>query len=1615
MAILDTLHQYNLRAFANLEPPALAEPVVVGTPGTTTYTYKATIITIDGETTAGEAMACTTGYATLDADHKILLAVARVPAGARYIKFFKDTSGTFKYLGTCTVEVNAYYDIGTAVTSEVPVTENTSGRNEWKFALIHNSRPIQRMDFMDMQAMAHKALQDIADTIHRNGDVISGMQGARTYPTWITLTVYAEGTYVVNTVDYVTAEYICNTAHTADVFATDLEDGKWTLVPGAHWSYKAGVLYVDGLHISVPAGDVVLTETDLEKVGVLLTPDIITYLDDIKLRNIDDNIPLEYYNVPGNDRLVIIPTWSVDDDDQVTIQEYIDGTPKSLIVPPERTELDIAAARRTYDVSGSFVVEPFPLKVFEHETDDTKLNLNIGIGCAYPNGFERRRTFAQNIPFNKARVVKAQNNSSTGVFNIPGGYTISTNHTTFNVNGLNMKLKVGSGDPHTITLTGTTETATTLKTQIEAIMNAIPTDGDLVICTAASGYLEIQAVGNKTLEIQSVASDAYTIIGLTVGVYYPIGTRVYEINDNYVKTVSDLNYKTEVVSQVTHNGTTHKDLLPFENVVEILGASATLAPCHDGVWTYENEVDFERDGNYISFAGMAGAEPGNGATYYVKYSYRLTAEKGIRELVRVIDAKVTKGAEDGEDMFAFTDATAITKVLNGSAVTGLSGNPIDVVRILTVNTTPGSGTSYYTTPVLQKNSGSLLYEESTIDWAAAGAPGSGVGGQPATNDIYYVSFEFWNHSTEGDYVSADSYDMYEEIEFAPNGEWLLRDCIDFRTDGIMPSDDEDVTLDYEFYLPRTDKLMMDESGGFRLVEGTPSVNRPIPPDQPKVLSIAIIYIQPYTYNEYGATIVSVEPMRTTQVGINNLAHRIERLEYWNSVNMLEKEAQGHPVAADAPGLFTDALTGWSRMDLAFDKGGITHTAALDRYTRTLLLPAITDPQTLDLSIGECVGIYIPLRADGTEEDTLMLEYEPAMIQEQPWASRWINCASDYVYENYYGLMDISPSTDVFMDTNQLPQLNADFEGNLGAIYDALNPVMANNINWGSWNTVSTVFDFANTHGIPTQNPGMAGIYSSTDVLTQQERSGTYEQILPGSKTVDMGDRVVDLSLVPMVRTTNADNSPFVIQISIVGLMPNIDHACTFGGVVVDLTYDSAPVNHHGSVGNATYQSKTTAKTSNDGNLTAKFTVPSGVAVGSIPITVFYYADPDISTSTTVFYSRGFQQNTQKTTVGVPDPKVQVLPAIDSQILQTELITVIDPLAETYTISKERTYVSAIGVYFKSKHATLPITTQIRNVVNGFPGPFLHASTTLFPANVYVSDDSSLETIFTFAHVVGYEPDNDYCFVLLPSGNNTGYEIFYSELGDIDFLTARRITTQPPGGGVMFHSPNNSVWEPMTKSDIKHRIYKSNFRDNCSIVFSNLTGVDASRFVVAVEEFLTAGTHSVWSYSLDNGTTWIAYNPRIDVDLEAIITQIKLKIDVTATGGNYQIMWNVAGIILICHELTADCIFNNQYFTDPLEYPTKVTCYMDLDADGTNGGGETFVTPYFSVDDGVTWIELEPKVGYTPTISTDPYYRYEFESEVITEFSQMRPRLYFETTNKARTPRVMNPVFICSKE
>jgi hypothetical protein len=60
--------------------------------------------------------------------------------------------------------------------------------------------------------------------------------------------------------------------------------------------------------------------------------------------------------------------------------------------------------------------------------------------------------------------------------------------------------------------------------------------------------------------------------------------------------------------------------------------------------------------------------------------------------------------------------------------------------------------------------------------------------------------------------------------------------------------DESVVFDYDFYLPRKDKLTLDKEGKFTIIFGEPSES-PIEPEvSPEVLEIATIISSPYVYN-----------------------------------------------------------------------------------------------------------------------------------------------------------------------------------------------------------------------------------------------------------------------------------------------------------------------------------------------------------------------------------------------------------------------------------------------------------------------------------------------------------------------------------------------------------------------------------------------------------------------------------------------------------------------------------------------------------------------------------------------------------------------------------------------
>jgi hypothetical protein len=1714
--ILDSaMYDYKLRAGESISAPTV-EADVHGTTGSTSYSYVATFTTNVGETIQSSVTTVTNGNATLTANNFIRLSCESVSAAARSIKFFrKHTDNEYYLIGTSTPSANVLDDTGLSLDlGEEPPTTNTSGRDNWQALLWNNGKYWQRPEGMDQQWLHMRDTKNLGDTTFRNGDIREGCKpvpyargtvltatvtagnAGTGYEVGDTLTIYStEGSGAIATVATLSGTAVATlTVTTAGSGYYDGTGLTTTSAGGgtgckvditASWKYTftEGVIYLDGQFVTVPEALVTLTGFGEEVVGITVTPTVQTYLDDDYIRNIDELIDHRYEQT-GADRLVYVYTYVLDTVGSIEIQRFVDGIEKTTTLPMERTELQKRIAEGIYDVSGHFVTENFSYQIVDHEDDAEKLQLKIGRGVAYPKGFKVQFDGTRFIEFNKARVTASENESACDVFDYDGGVCTGTIAQTYSLNGKTLKFKVGSGDFHEVAFTSESTAA-----QVGAAIAAkIVSDGypaDLMTYVATT-VLQLRAREGNSLTISAPTSnDAAPILGLAAGTYLPQGTRLYQLNHYYIKEVTDMSYKTESVVTMTRSNLHTYD--EVEDLSSIIGISDSLTECHDEKFDYSVSVDYQR--SVIEGAGpcidwsLGGSQPIDGATYYAKIKKTYEPIIGTRRKVLVIDAPIIKGAEYGQDSLSFTSATSITRAAIDPATgepygtsVSLTGAAKDVISIVRINNSAGQSATQYTSYSLLKNSGALSHDTSQIDWSAAGEHGTGVTGQPISSATYYVTFYAWAHILEGDVVTAASYDSYTDIEMY--GGLYLRDCLDFRTTGTMPGSGEDPGFDYEYYLGRIDKLTIDDFGNFRLITGAPALAPPAPPDQSGVLTLAVIHVPAYTYSISDVAVVSVEPKRITQRGIQRLQERIERLEYWNTVNDLEKEVSnkdlyglvgGVATTAEKQGVFTDALTGFGKIDLNFSTGGLAHTAAIDRNERCIRLPASQDMQVIEVDLDNSVHV----RQAG---NSIMLDYQPEVFDEQTQAGITVNGASDFTYENYYGHMLITPEIDVFVDSAQLPQLNIDFDSNLQPLLDTINPTVVSEVDWGGWSNglprTTNWHQYAGVWSAPT----WTGVFDTTRTGTQQ-----VESLVPNKVTQEMGDRVVDFTLQGMMR------SGVTIACDVIGLLPNVDHAVTMNGIACDLTYDSSPVNHSGAIGSHTYQSKTTVTSSNTGSLTATFLVPEGIPIGNAIIRVFYYADPDISTATANYYTAGFTQTNQNTVVGISS--IEKVITTETVTETGQVIVQGDPLAQTFVVNNDLTYISELGLFFKTKSATMPYTVQIRNTVNGYPGPLVYASKTLTPDDIDVSTDSSIETRFVFDNVLGYNPGQEYCFVGIPSGGSTDFNLYSSELGTVDILTGQRIVVHTCEG-VLFHGPNNRTWEPWTKRDLKYKLYKSNFENDCQIVWTELTGIQASILVMAVEEFIAPGTNVTWAYSLDSGVTWIPFHPYINTELDDIITKLQLRVDVTSLGGSYQIVDKFAGILLLYHNASASYIGNDSEFSDALSYPNKVSAFMDLDTDGTNGTGVRSVTPKFSVDDGVTWVELGLKEGYTPVALDDPWYSYQFETPdeasitnatnaepivitsaahgykegaivtidsvggnsnangdwvvtnadtntfelyttagvasvgnnayttggtiVMKEFSQLRPLIYLETSNRALTPKVRNIGFIASR-
>lgn len=185
---------------------------------------------------------------------------------------------------------------------------------------------------------------------------------------------------------------------------------------------------------------------------------------------------------------------------------------------------------------------------------------------------------------------------------------------------------------------------------------------------------------------------------------------------------------------------------------------------------------------------------------------------------------------------------------------------------------------------------------------------------------FKFTYDYYEHSEDGDYFTVNSYGNYDDdtvtqaIPYAsiPKYEGLsLSNYIDFRSKSNRESPrngseygnislvpNRPVKMSYSYYLPRRDRLVIDQTGKIRMITGQPD-NKPVLPEQPEgALTLYTTFIPPFTGDVNRILTQYVDNSRFTMRDIGRLKKRVDEVEYYTALSLLESNLNNKQITND---------------------------------------------------------------------------------------------------------------------------------------------------------------------------------------------------------------------------------------------------------------------------------------------------------------------------------------------------------------------------------------------------------------------------------------------------------------------------------------------------------------------------------------------------------------------------------------------------------------------------------------------------------------------------------------------------------------------------------------------
>lgn len=837
-----------------------------------------------------------------------------------------------------------------------------------------------------------------------------------------------------------------------------------------------GVYYVNGVFAYVPKqAEVMSRYTSLPSCSVILRVGelIVTSNQDETL--LDSAQGSYNFAAPGADRLQMTLTLAVTDigevpsDDVIEIMRYEDGELLEHARHSKYSELDKSLARRTYDESGDYVVAGMEPSVREHRRAGNNNGLyangnkdlmvvEVSPGKVYIQGFEVEKLGRTKIVVDKARMPEhikgAEVNTRPNfgsylmVSDIVGAPSVANHEkvqlwncadtSDFNAAQVGSARVVSidymAGDP-----------------EVDPLYKLYITDLELNpgITLASVGAIKFGLAGTAVVLTELgvnlpfgtlIAGETLTAVsGRTASVKYwdPVARNVYVSKHDATKETP------RASDEVTASVSLLEVLINAKLTLKSAGANVAIFPLSKGPayslrteagayqlsYTVQKELLITTD---ASGNGSVSVPVGAIMPIEVGTFLALGAAGKISNALFAVspggDALTITGGPASAAVRVYcnvqkTNVSPKSKTLTLASAVVTAGNQritltkYDVHRIKSVVQNGADVTALFKLHTGQTN---YRYGLSYLT-----AKSGTVAGE------FTVTFEYFKHSTNGDFFCVDSYaanpdHLDLEVSYTIDQREIdLLNCIDFRpgvgennelsgtgaskNDLLVPATAFKSALRY--FVPRIDTLVVSKNGGVSVLRGVPSDTPKAAGTTPDRLALNMFFVPAYTKSVSMVSGERVSVDRFTMGDIKKIETRIERLEEFATLTAAETATASYEIV--------DAATGLNRFKTGYVVESFESPLAMARTLRKDYAASFVDASL-------CPGVET-LHCDVTPIDYtnliqsagyLMLPYTEQVFAAQPLSSRVTNI-NPFMVVSWDGVLQVVPPADEWVDTVNL--------------------------------------------------------------------------------------------------------------------------------------------------------------------------------------------------------------------------------------------------------------------------------------------------------------------------------------------------------------------------------------------------------------------------------------------------------------------------------------------------------------------------------------------------------------------------------------------------------------------